>query len=119
MSLVDIGTLSLVEIVGDFGLKQFANHGGLHNIAIGIGGYIGVVYCLIRALQGSNILIVNNAWDAVSTIIESLAAYIFLGERFHSPREFFGIVFIIMGLVMLDLPVYRKTKFSWPSMKEG
>ena len=118
MSLVDIGTLSLVEIVGDFGLKQFANYGGANNLMIGIGGYVGVVYYLIRSLQGSKILIVNNAWDGMSTIIESLAAYIFLGERFDSPLEFLGILFIIIGLILLKLPINRKTPFTWPKMKE-
>ena len=29
MSLVEIGTLTLCEIVGDFGYQQFANNGGL------------------------------------------------------------------------------------------
>lgn len=116
MSLVDIGLLSLVEIVGDFGLKQFANYGGINNFTIGVGGYIGVIYFLIRSLQDSTILVVNNAWDGVSSLIESIAAYIVLGERFKSPREFLGVVFIILGLILLDLPVRKKHKFTWPKM---
>lgn len=115
MSLVDIGALSIVEIIGDFSLKEFANNGGTEYLITGIGGYIGVIYMLIRALQGSDILTVNNAWDAMSSIIESLAAFIFLGERPKSIRQFLGIVFIILGLLLMDLPTFRKTPFKWPN----
>jgi hypothetical protein len=58
-------------------LKEFANKGGLLPLSIGIGGYIGVVYWLIVSLQDSNILLVNGAWDGISAIVESIAAYIF------------------------------------------
>jgi hypothetical protein len=44
MSFQQILTLSFVEIIGDFALKEFANNGGLLPFAIGISGYIGVVY---------------------------------------------------------------------------
>ena len=47
MSFQQIITLSLVEIIGDFALKEFANRGGLLPLAMGICGYIGVIYCLI------------------------------------------------------------------------
>ena len=35
MSYIDIGLLSLAEIVGDFGYKEFANKGGVYNFSIG------------------------------------------------------------------------------------
>ena len=41
MSFQQIVTLSLIEIIGDFGLKEFANKGGIVPLAIGIGGYMG------------------------------------------------------------------------------
>jgi hypothetical protein len=63
MSFQQIVTLSLVEIIGDFALKEFANKGGILPFTIGIGGYIGVVYLLIISLQGSTVLMVNGAWD--------------------------------------------------------
>jgi hypothetical protein len=40
MSLVKIGALSLIELVGDYGAKQFANLGGLMNL----GGTLGAAY---------------------------------------------------------------------------
>lgn len=51
MSYQYISLLILTEIVGDFGFQQFANHGGLKPFAVGITGYIGVIYYLIRSLH--------------------------------------------------------------------
>ena len=116
MSALDITYMSLVEIVGDFSLKQFANDGGYHYLATGILGYIGVVYFLIRSLQGSTILLVNGAWDAISTIIESIAAFVILGERFEYPEQYIGLVLISIGLVLLKLPLKREKPFKFPHL---
>lgn len=116
MSFQEIVTLSLVEIVGDFALKEFANNGGLLPFVIGISGYIGVVYCLIVSLQGSSILLVNGAWDGISAIIESIAAYIFLGERFHSHIQYIGLFLIIIGVYLLKIPRNKKFPFHFPKI---
>jgi multidrug transporter EmrE-like cation transporter len=116
MSLIDIGILSLVEIVGDFGLKEFANNGGAWAFTTGIAGYVGVVYYLIRSLQGSNILTVNNIWDGFSSIVESIAAYLFLGERFEFWYQYLGIIMIIFGVFLLKVPLDRKNKFVFPKI---
>jgi len=115
MSLVEIGTLTLCEIVGDFGYQQFANHGGIMPFMIGTSGYVGVIYYLIKSLQGSNILLVNGAWDGVSAIIESLAAMIFLNEYFESIYQYIGLLLIITGLFFLRIPITRKKEFKFPS----
>jgi hypothetical protein len=114
MSLVSIGTLTLFEIIGDFGYKYFANNGGLLPFAIGTSGYIGVVYYLIKNLQGSTLLLVNGAWDGISAIVESIAAMIFLGEYFTSIFQYIGLIFIIIGLFLLRIPITKKTKFEFP-----
>lgn len=114
MSIPQIVTLSLVEIIGDFGLKQYANKGGITNLAIGIVGYIGVVSMLVVSLQGSSILMVNTAWDGISTLIEGGAAYIFLGERLDSDIQYIGFAFIIIGLYLLKIPMSKKDKFRIP-----
>ena len=116
MSYLDIGALCLTEIIGDFGYKEFANKGGLLPLSIGIGGYIGVVYWLIVSLQDSNILLVNGAWDGISAIVESIAAYIFLGERFNSNIQYIGLVLIIIGVYLLKIPKNKKTPFHFPKI---
>jgi multidrug transporter EmrE-like cation transporter len=105
MSYLTVLGLCFTEIVGDFGYKEFANKGGIKNFLIGTVGYIGLICCLIISLQNSQILLVNAAWDALSTIIESIAAIIILKERFNDPWQYFGIILISVGLFFLKLPV--------------
>ena len=116
MSYQDLIPLILIEIVGDFGYKEFANKGGIKNFTVGTIGYIGVVYYLIRSLQGSKVLIVNAAWDGLSALIESASAMIFLGERFDDPLQYVGVSFIIAGLFFLRLPVINTSKFVFPKI---
>ena len=116
MSYQDLIPLVLTEIIGDFGFKQFANTGGLTNFATGIAGYIGVIYFLIRSLQGSSVLLVNAVWDGSSALIESIAAFIFLGERLDEPIKYVGIVFIIIGLICVKVPLRRVQKFIFPKV---
>lgn len=116
MSYQDIIPLVLTEIVGDFGYKLFANKGGYKPFLVGTVGYIGVVYFLIRSLQGSNILLVNGAWDGVSALIESIAAIVFLGERLDNPYQIIGLILIIIGLFCLKIPLKREKQFIFPKL---
>jgi multidrug transporter EmrE-like cation transporter len=116
MSYLEIGALCLTEIVGDFGYKEFANKGGLKNFAVGTMGYIGVIYFLIMSLQGSQVLLVNAAWDGLSALIESIAAIVVLGERFNDPWKYVGIMLIVIGLFFLKLPVVNEHKFILPDL---
>jgi multidrug transporter EmrE-like cation transporter len=117
MSLPQIFALSCVEVVGDFALKEYANHGGITPLAVGIGGYIGVVGMLIMSLQDSTILMVNGAWDGISTIVESLAAYFILGERFDNFLQYVGLVVIVFGVYLLKVPWSKKHPFHIPFKK--
>lgn len=107
MSYLDLGCLVIAEIFGDFAFQKFANSGGINNLFLGITGYIGVVYFLIRSLQGSTILLVNAVWDGLSCLVESIAAMVILGEYFTDPLKYVGIVFIIIGLFFVRLPMKR------------
>jgi multidrug transporter EmrE-like cation transporter len=115
MTIYEIILLSVVEMLGDFGFEQFANHGGIASFSFGILGYIGVIIMLIISLQGSSILLVNGAWDGVSALIESVAAYIILGERFTDYYQYIGLLFIIIGLFLLKIPSKREKPFKMPA----
>jgi multidrug transporter EmrE-like cation transporter len=116
MSLPEIVALSCVEIVGDFGFKQFANNGGILPFSVGVLGYIGVIGMLIVSLQNSSVMMVNGAWDGISGLLESVAAYIFLGERFHNPLQYLGLILIAVGLYFLRIPLSKKKTFVWPNL---
>lgn len=116
MSIPQITALSLIEIVGDYGAKQFANLGGIKNLGMGIAGYIGVFTMLIVSLQGSTLLMVNAAWDGISGLLNSIFAFFVLGERLDHWSQYFGIVLIIAGILILKVPLSKELPFTWPSL---
>jgi len=114
MSLLQVLGLSIIEIIGDAALKQYANDQGIIFLGLGIVGYIGIVVMLIISLQGSTLLMVNNAWDGTSSLLESLYAYIILGERFDNYLQYCGAFFIIIGLYLLKIPLSKSHPFHIP-----
>jgi multidrug transporter EmrE-like cation transporter len=89
---------------GDFSLKKYSNDGGVVYLVMGIIGYIGVVIMLIISLHGSTVLFVNNAWDAMSSLFESIMAIVILGERFDTSEQYLGMFMIIIGIYLLKIP---------------
>jgi hypothetical protein len=61
---------------------------------------------------------VNGAWDCMSAAIESLAAYIFLGERFNNYLQYVGLCSIIFGIFLLKIPLTRKDAFRISSLTQ-
>jgi multidrug transporter EmrE-like cation transporter len=108
MSVTEIFALTLTEIAGDFSLKKYANDGGAMYLAIGIIGYIGVVVMLIISLRGSTVLFVNNAWDGMSSLFESIMAMIILGERFNTNEQYLGMIMIVFGMYLLKIPMSKR-----------
>jgi multidrug transporter EmrE-like cation transporter len=119
MSVPQIFSLALVEIVGDYGLKEYANKGGWHFLATGLVGYVSLVILLIIALQGSTLLLVNNAWDGASSILESLFAFFILGERFDNYLQYVGMFMVVGGMLLLKIPWSKSHSFHIPSLKGG
>lgn len=101
MTTLNVVLAALTEIVGDFGFKEFARQGTTAGFLKGSVGYVGVIYFLIQSLKTGNILFVNGMWDGVSGILETLAAYFILGEKFVNPMQWVAIVMISAGLFML------------------
>jgi multidrug transporter EmrE-like cation transporter len=114
MSLYQILGLSIFELIGDVSIKEYANDKGIMYLGVGIAGYIGIIIMLIISLQGSTILMVNNAWDGTSSLIESIYAYVILGERFDNYLQYCGIVFILIGLYLLKIPLSKEHPFHIP-----
>jgi len=102
--MLNILLLSVAEIFGDFGYKAFARTGGKAAFMQGTAGYVAVVFFLIKSLKQGNVLYVNGMWDGVSAALESVAAYLILGERLKRPIEYVGLVLIIVGILMLHAP---------------
>jgi len=101
MTTLNVVWATLSEIFGDFGFKEFARQGTAKGFLQGSLGYVGVIFFLIQSLKGGNILFVNGMWDGISGILESLAAYFILGERFNHPMQYVALVIISIGLFLL------------------
>jgi len=101
--LTEITTASLVEYVGDVSFKIYARLNSHWYLLLGIISYIILVYMLIHILKYSNVLQMNIQWDAMSVILESLLAYMLLGEVFSDPLQWFGFFLIVTGLIVMNL----------------
>lgn len=100
---VNMLMLCLTEIFGDFQLKFFARGGGLPNLGGGLLGYFGVIYFAIKCFRMSNVSYVNAIWDGASVILESLAAYLILGERLSNWHQYAGLLLIIGGIFLMRI----------------
>jgi len=95
--------LCVTEIFGDFQLKFFARGNELSNLGGGLLGYGGVIFFLIRCFKQANVLWVNGMWDGISAILESIAAYVILGERFNTWHQYAGLAVIVLGIFLLRM----------------
>lgn len=116
MSLQQIFALSAIEIIGDVSFKQFANDAGIVYLATGILAYASMTVVLVIALQNSTILLVNNGWDAMNTVLQSLVGYFLLGERFEHYTQYLGIVFVVIGIYLMKIPWKNDKPFHMPKL---
>lgn len=109
MSTFDISMACVAEIFGDFKFKDFARLGGWENFGQGLLGYAGVIFFLIRSLRVGNVIYVNGMWDGISAILETLAAYVILGERLNSTWQYIGLALLVTGLFMVRMGGIART----------
>lgn len=100
-ALSSVVLLSVVEIYGDFALRFYAQTNNITYLFHGIAGYVGVVFFLIQSLRHGNVLYVNGMWDGISSILESAAAYVVLGDRLEKPIQYVGLVLTVVGIFLL------------------
>jgi|Laugresbdmm110sd_1035091.scaffolds.fasta_scaffold00260_15 multidrug transporter EmrE-like cation transporter len=100
--------LCIIEIFSDFSLEKYANSlGGLNHLAAGVAGYMGVVFFLIKSLMGSSVLIVNTLYDGINSILVSLTAMLFFGQRLDNIYQYIGLFIIPIGLLLLKVKVKK------------
>jgi multidrug transporter EmrE-like cation transporter len=99
----EITGASIIEYIGDASFKLYARLNSHFYLLLGIFSYIFLVFILIHILKYSNVLQMNIQWDAMSVILESLLAYILLGEVFSEPTQWIGFFLIISGLIFMNI----------------
>ena len=100
-SFLYIVILSAIEIFGDFSLRWYTQTNKLEWLFSGLAGYGGVIFFLIQAFRTKNVLYVNGMWDTVSSVFESIASFVILGDRLEKPSQYIGLVLTIVGGYLL------------------
>lgn len=95
--------LAVVEVFADFNLKWYAESGSMLNLASGLAGYGGVIALLIKSFKYNNVLYVNGLWDGLSGIVESVAAYVILGDRLKNTQQYVGLLMTVGGVALMKL----------------
>ena len=92
--------LTLVELIGDTSLRQYAQTGTSLFLAIGTAAYLGLVYILQAAFRTEKLAIVNGYWDAISNILTTAVAVFVLGEKVTNV-QLIGLFLIGGGIYLL------------------
>ena len=100
--LFTIFIASLVEYFGDASFKLFNKYDSNFYLFTGILSYIVLVIMLIYILKYANVMHMNINWDAISVILETLLAYFLLKETLSSNYQIAGLIFIIIGLILMN-----------------
>ena len=101
--LLLISAISFVEFFGDSAFKTYSRTESKKSLMTGIIFYSLVIILLIKALTQSNLIYTNALWDATSTVIATLLAYFWLGERLNSPYQYVGLASIVMGIIFMGM----------------
>lgn len=93
----------VAEVFANFNLKWYAETSAAHYLGISVAAYAGVLFFLFKAFQIENVLYINALWDGLSGLVQGVAAYVFLGDRLKTSQQYVGFLFIITGVVLLQL----------------
>ena len=92
LPLINICLMSCAEIFGNAHFQKYSNSNRSKDCLLGILGYIGVIYFLIKSFGHGNMLWVSTIWQSMVILLSATFAYFYLGERFHHPVQYMGIV---------------------------
>ena len=95
--------VSFIEYFGDSNLKFYARYGGYKYLFLGISFYVLLINYIIKLLRMSNIIYMNVSWDITSAILESIMAFLFLGERLNNAYQYIGLVVSFLGMFLLRI----------------
>lgn len=92
--------LSIVEAVGDYAIKRYAQGAAWPFLAAGAGVYLSLVGLLVWLFKTLGLAITNSYWDATSNIISMVVAACFLKES-YTLKQWLGMGVVGLGLVLI------------------
>lgn len=102
MTLINVVFMTLSEIFGNMHIKNYAASNKHTHLLLGILGYIGVLYFLVKCFGHGNMLWVTSMWEGMIVLLGSAFAYFYLGERFDHPVQYFGIILGILAMFCVN-----------------
>jgi multidrug transporter EmrE-like cation transporter len=113
MTVVNVLCMTLSEIFGNFNVQKFAQTNRRGDLLFGLLGYLGVIFFLWRSFGHGNMLWVTTMWEGMIIVFGSAFAYLYLGERFHHPIQYIGIILGFLAMCCVNYGDYlSKTGFS-------
>lgn len=108
MTILNILFMSAAEIFGNMNFKSFAESNKSHNLMYGLAAYAAVIFFLIRCFGHGNMMWVTSMWEGMIIIMSSIVAYFVLGERFHHPVQYLGIVLALLAMVCVNYNPHKQ-----------
>ena len=91
--------MAVAETFGDYNLKRFAKDNLPGNILAGIAGYGGVVYFFQAALRKDKLFRVNNYWNALTSVSNTILG-VSMGESINW-SQILGVLLIVCGILLV------------------
>jgi multidrug transporter EmrE-like cation transporter len=91
--------LAAVETFADYNLKRFAKDNLPGHIFGGAAGYGAVVYLLQAALRNEKLYRVNNFWNALTTLSDTVVG-VSMGESI-TWTQMLGVAMIVLGILLV------------------
>ena len=98
MTFLNICLMSITEIFGNRNIQNYAKSNRYKDLLLGILGYMGVIFFLSRSFVHGNMLWVSTMWEGMIIVLGTAFAYFYLGERFHHPVQYLGIILGLMAM---------------------
>ena len=98
MTLLNVMLMSSAEIFGNSNFQRFAQSNESKHFLLGVLGYAGVIFFLVKSFGHGNMLWVTTMWEGMIILMSASFAYFYLGERFSHPVQYLGI---LLGLLAM------------------
>lgn len=95
---------AILEYVGDSNFKLYARSSDNTYLSYGIVAYVAMIFVIIKVLKNySNVMYMNGVWDAISIVLETTLAYIFLKEKLDNNYQLIGFILVVAGIVLMNI----------------
>lgn len=93
--------LTVIEAIGDYALKRYAQGAAWPFFGIGFGIYASLAFILVWIFKTFGLAIVNAYWDATSNVLTMLVGAFMLNEV-YSTKQWIGMITVTIGMILIN-----------------